>query len=338
MKRIPTLIAGAAVVAAIAPASSSAATIVGDQSLGGPQVPTKSPTCGGGTCTLVHPNPAFGMVSPVSGVITKWRIKNGGAYDATGTLRVVEVVDPFEEVVKGIATANPPQVLSLPDNQLPARLPITAGQSIAVDVTGNPKVIFDDNFLGAVERFLGGLPDGETQQNGNNIVDSNGSLALQATVEPDADADGFGDETQDPCLGDAANACKAAALPPGSPGAPVGLDRTPPRASASFSRRYKLAKALRRGVKGKVTSNESGRITAQLERKLKRGRKTRTSVVATGEARLGKPGTSALKLKFGPTARKSLAKLGKVSLTLRITVRDDAGNPTVVTKRISLKK
>lgn len=330
MKRIASLTAAAAVIAALAPATSGAATQVGADLNQGGSLP---PNCG--NCTLVHPNPAFGMVSPVDGVITKWRVRIDGPFDSTATLRVVEVVDSFNEIVKGVRTGNP-QVLSQPDNTFTAQLPINAGQSIAVDTTGNPGIIKSVQALGAVERFLGGLADGETKANGGNIVDSNGQLALSATVEPDADGDGFGDESQDPCKGDAANACAAAK--PGAQNAPLGLDRTAPKASAKFGKKFNLAKALKSGIKGKVTSNEAGKAVAQVERKVKKGKKTTTQVVGLGDVKIAKPGSSDLTLKFSKKTKKALRKLGKASLTVRITVRDDAGNPSVIATRTAIKK
>lgn len=333
MNRFATFIAGVAAVAAIAPAASMASTTVGASNIEN-GTPTKAPNCGA-FCTLVHPNQAFGMVSPESGVITKWRIKNGGAFDATATLRVVDVLDQFNETTKGIASGTP-EVLAQTDNTFTAQLPIQAGQSIAVDVSGNPKVILDTNFLGAIERYLGGLADGETRTNGNNIVDSSGNLALTATVEPDADGDGLGDESQDPCGGDKANACAATAPGGGNANGPVGLDRRPPKASASFKRSFPKKQALKKGIAGQITSDEAGKADAQLELKTGKGNKAKTLVLGTGSVKLGKPGKADLKLRIGRKSKRRIGA-GTAKLKLRITVRDEAGNPTVIIKRISVK-
>ncbi|MBA2505351.1 MAG: hypothetical protein H0V29_05325 [Thermoleophilaceae bacterium] len=79
-------------------------------------------------------------------------------------------------------------------------------------------------------------------------------------------------------------------------------------------------------------------MLSQKDNTFTRGKKTTTSIVATGDVKLGKPGTSDLTVKFGAKSKKALQKLRKASLTLRITVRDDAGNPSVITKSFSLKK
>ena len=60
--------------------------------------------------------------------------------------------------------------------------------------------------------------------------------------------------------------------------------------------------------------------------------------MAAGSARLAKPGTAKLKLKFTSKAGKRLKRRRSVKLTLQITGRDAAGNAATKTAVVTLKR
>jgi hypothetical protein len=107
------------------------------------------------------------------------------------------------------------------DQTFPARVPITVGDFVALESTA-PIPKFTVAYTGA-------------QASGSNVTDSDNlmavmptgtsvtpetntsrAIALEATVEPDADADEFGDESQDQCVGSAGpnNGCPLPAAAP----------------------------------------------------------------------------------------------------------------------------
>ena len=93
-------------------------------------------------------------------------------------------------------------------------------------------------------------PDGDVELRGLKedclSTACNDGMVLEATLEPDADGDGFGDESQDPCLGRAGSAdgCRGAAASP-SP-APPGAKPTPVLTDVHLAHRvltYSLTRA-----------------------------------------------------------------------------------------------
>ena len=71
-----------------------------------------------------------------------------------------------------------------------------------------------------------------------NSNDAFRQLNLQVTFEPDADADGFGDETQDPCPGaqGLVNGCPVPVVPPPPPPPPPDVTKPALAGGLKFSR------------------------------------------------------------------------------------------------------
>ncbi len=141
-----------------------------------------------------------------------------------------------------------------------------------------------------------------------------------------------------------------AATPPPSGSTPA--DKTPPAASATI-RRQKLGKVTKsRTLLIAVKTNEPGLIVAQaaidarLAKKLKlpangqvfTSAKARPAIVGTGRATAPKPGTYTLRLKLTRAAKKKLAKVKRVKLSIRVRVADTAGNRRLVKKTVTLKR
>jgi len=143
-----------------------------------------------------------GTVAPSAGVITSWKVKagpNGSASDEPDLrLRVLRGntgvgSGPIEELPlgKGIYSYI-------------ARLPVQAGDRLGLDFLGvqpgeAPPVA--KTMTGATtDTWSPPLADGATllPTTGTN---NDYELMVQATVEPDADNDGWGDESQDKCKG-----------------------------------------------------------------------------------------------------------------------------------------
>jgi hypothetical protein len=186
-----------------APASADAAVIFGSDLTRVPLQPP-APECmspGTGPCTDVafsfHTGNLHPTTAPVSGVITSVRYRSSTA--ETVTLRLARLKGQQQATGAGTgptATLEPTgQITEVPVNP---GLPVQQGDYLAGDgttgTTFNCTVGAGDP--GSFHLYLPPLVDGDpfrtrTTQNACEIL-------VQATIEPDADADRLGDETQDP--------------------------------------------------------------------------------------------------------------------------------------------
>lgn len=150
-------------------------------------------------CTYYQETTAAAPVytAPVSGVIVRWRI--GGGTPGPVRLRVIRPLGSgtFTGAGTGIQQTTTGGVVDV----FPDRLPISAGDTIGVD-NDNSALIFTEPFaiglrIGDFDPFL---------SDGASPIAPTGSkdllkLQVNADIEADADNDGFGDETQDRCVG-----------------------------------------------------------------------------------------------------------------------------------------
>jgi hypothetical protein len=137
--------------------------------------------------------------APVSGVVTKWRMtansSTAGSYEeAVSILHPTVVPNAFEvraESTLGVVTAGV--------HEFPTRLPIQAGDKLGFWGHPGPLVCNGEGTQAAdVMGFiappaLAGSFFNPTVQQPSKLI--SGSV----TIEPDADGDGYGDETQDLC-------------------------------------------------------------------------------------------------------------------------------------------
>jgi hypothetical protein len=164
-------------------------------------------TCGTVTGTSVlwqHANvtgPSY-RVPPGGGVITAWTTGGGPSDGLRARLEVVreaggsEVVVGESDLETGVPFLNP--------YTFPARIPVQAGDVLGLE--------FDESMASICESSLGAagdVVDGGSDPGAGNPFASVGTpeqgvLNVSATVEPDADHDGFGDESQDSCPSEAA--------------------------------------------------------------------------------------------------------------------------------------
>lgn len=202
-----------AVIAALAlPAAAPASYTFGSRMRNDPT----DGSCNGVTapCTYVsfiHPSDPNGdpnsSGAPADGVITKFRIRAFGA-GASVTFRLADITQSAD---KSSATANPAgtgptvNIKGVPDTnnnavieEFPARLPVKKGNHLAID-TSSANAIYNSSGSKFSYVFAPPLVEGQGQRASS---DSASELLVAATVEPDADKDGFGDETQDMCPSD----------------------------------------------------------------------------------------------------------------------------------------
>jgi hypothetical protein len=152
-----------------------------------------------------HPTKSY--AAPFDGVIVRWRIYGTSPV----TLRVLRPTsgDTYTGVGRsatGIASGQGEKVF-------PASLQIRMGDLIGLNISGAGNVGRNLTAGAAFAHFNPALADGETRA--PTQPNPGQALLYNADLEPDADGDGFGDETQDQCLGTAGsqNGCAAASVP-----------------------------------------------------------------------------------------------------------------------------
>jgi hypothetical protein len=215
MRKLAPLAACAALL--IVPASSSAATNFGSRLRNDPT--SAECTAFGSACTIVsfiHPSDPNGDPysggAPVDGVITKFRIRGFGVgptdpVDTQVTFRLADIRltnppnnDSALATSAGtgptVTVKAPPSTASdIPIQEFPGRLPVKKGNHLAIDGT-NIEAVYNSNGSKFSYDFAPPLVDGQGARGSNSAANE---LLVAATIEPDSDHDGFGDETQDKC-------------------------------------------------------------------------------------------------------------------------------------------
>ena len=194
--RVPAVTA-MVVALAVAPASAFGSTTIGDvetpPTISGPAgqlyIPTADPTghgyavpAGGGVVTSVSgwleaSSAATARVFMVRGTAPSYLVLGGGTLSIAGT-------GTFEK-----ATAA-------------TRIPVQEGDRVAVATpSSGGATVGATNVSGTVRFGAGQVPaDGATINTSSGFNDqANAAMSIAAVVEPDADHDGYGDETQDSC-------------------------------------------------------------------------------------------------------------------------------------------
>ena len=156
-----------------------------------------------------------GLVAPSDGVVVRWRIKVGGATGPVVLRVIFRPKAPISQAATGGGTGPTVTPATNQTSTYDVRLPISTGNSIGIDCcAGGGPIGF--NLNPGSGTFLAGwrpaLVDYETPARSDNFSWSR-ELLVNADIEPDADLDGYGDETQDLCPTNASiqGACPASA-------------------------------------------------------------------------------------------------------------------------------
>lgn len=255
--------------------------------------------------------PAPGIVArggaPIDGVVTKFRIRAKVDAPTPVTFRLADVTpnlspqEPIESKTANATGAGTGPTVTLQQSaadgapqEFAARLPVRKGQRLALDVPPLPPgqellLINDSNDAKFTYEFAPPLVDGAAPRTSSQFF---GELLVQGVIEPDADGDGFGDETQDGC--------------PSQKTAQGACDLTKPT----------IAKLRVRKGKISYTLSEAATVKFRLARKNARGKFKAVGRPFTG------PGAA------GPN-RRSLPRAGKLgpgNYRLSGTATDVVGN------------
>lgn len=289
------------------------------------------------------------LIAPHDGVVVRFRIKHGvvSAPGASYSFKVVSGTgsipgDPATfTFVRGTGAAAFNTAAGI--DTRPVRLPISSLQRIAVSVSdGTPTDTSDDvAFQASRVGYSLGERDGDHTSGSEEYTHHTGyELLVNADIEPDADRDGYGDETQDGCTSAAGpGACPATntgggTIPEQLVTNMIPADWVRPRVGKLVRVRQPLSSLSRRGLSlpfacygpcsaqgALVMSNIAGAILRRY------GFSSKSVVVGRGRKRTAKGGKARLKVKLSPRGRKLLRALTrrKRKLTLRTTVSDAWG-------------
>jgi hypothetical protein len=320
----------------VLPAAGQAATNFGSRLLNDPTETTCEKY--GGTCTMVsfiHPAPPEGDPysggAPVDGVITKFRAR---AYAVTTpgtiTFRVADISLPDpnnNDSAIASAKGTGPTITVVPDEaaletpitEIGGRLPVKKGQHLAVDASESIGIIYNSNGNTYSYAFAPPLVEGAGPRGSTEGINE---LLVAATIEPDADNDGFGDETQDQCPTQATTQGACDVTPPGV----TGLGVAGAKVSYSLSEAATVSLLLEKKFPGRRVGLKCVRQTPKNKTRKRCPRfKVISSFTGTGNV-----GANTVTL---PTGK---PKPGFYRLTL--TARDAAGNETKTTTTFVVKK
>jgi hypothetical protein len=257
--------------------------------------------------------------APIDGVITKWRVTLGSGSSGVyaQTLKVLHpTVDPksFEVLAESARGAVVEGV-----NEFDTRLPVQAGDRFGLN--GLAGVLYCNSAGGPTDKlgFLSGNPTPgsiftATAEQANRLIPAS------VTIEPDADHDGYGDETQDQCPQNPASHFQC----------PVVL--APALAPLSVSA---LARAQKGSAQVLVASSVPASVTVTATVKLGKGRK---ATLRAGTKSVASGAIAQFTLRFSAKLNSRLAELSsRQSLKLKVqtAAQDPSGQAT--TKLTPLK-
>lgn len=303
---VPVLLAVPALALSLPSAAGAAITWGSDPGSTGESV-----TCPG-SCTVAQARSANQDLADVlydgRGVVTRWRATATGGQVR---LRALGGADAGDWVAPGGTVDQA------------VRIPVRAGQLVGLDLRDGAEVGFQAPFVPddaeVVHQWTPALPDGAGPE---SAAARRGSLALALTIEPDADGDGLGDETQDPDGG-------RPTVPPPDPGPdgpPADPDPTPdgpkpepaPRVPKGGPRLAlpRTLSATRSGVVSLTIANPYGQALRGTVA-LRQGKRR----VAQAKLALGAEGGRTVKLRLSSAARRTLARRGRLSLRVEIRAK-----------------
>ncbi|HVO53256.1 MAG TPA: hypothetical protein VMT37_02480 [Solirubrobacterales bacterium] len=299
-------------------ASASAATEFGDTCIGNGAAP--------GNYTLTtesDPSSALPITAPVSGIVTQLKVNIDSSFSPPPVPSWIKVLHPTGTPGSFQVTGEAQMTLrSGTLNTANVRMPIQAGDQLGLY---GAVVEFAPGESGPISFLCGSdhAPGAEILAHGGDLLlGETGSffaaapeaVPVVARIEPDADGDGYGDETQDKCA-------QAATLQTACGSVVVSL----------------LSQAGTSGVTVLVTTDTSAPVSVKGVVKLGKGKKAKLS----GGSHTVSPGQIAsFKLKFPGKLKAKLKELPPsktLSLKLAVGATNVLGTVNTTTKTIKLK-
>lgn len=329
---------------AVGPAA--AATTIGQNDAGG------AGTCGTGN-TFVQTGTGPGVPSYAvpagGGVITSWSFQAGSTAGEKDKLKVVRptgTANQFFVVGEDALQTMKPSAL----NTFSVRIPVQAGDDLGLYTVDGNDCTVSTHTTGNTDAYLPSSdPSPGTTFTGTPESGSGEAYNVSATVEADADQDGYGDETQDQCPTDASTQGPCPYSPPPPPPPPPVI--TPPPAPfggiqlAATSRTVKNGKVTvlvpcpassQGNCVGTDTLTTAGKVVAP---RLTAAKKKKAKVLALGKGHFSIPAGKSAKvtIKLNKTASKLLTKKHTLKVKQTIVAHDSRNLSKKTTGSLNLK-
>jgi hypothetical protein len=255
------------------------------------------------------PENALPLTAPAGGVITRWSIDNLTGIAPGASPQALQVYRRDGALSFNLVAQTGETPLAAGLNTIPTRLPVQAGDRLGIHGATTTMYCDSESESDVIAFFEGSLQPGETQL---FQLDKPFRIPVRAVIEPDADNDGFGDETQDACP-------QSAVLQVACP--PVTL---------STSTRVKKG-----SVTVIVTSSTAAPVTVKGVAKLGKGKKAKLN----GGTQNLVPGTlTKFKLFFTKGLKNKLKEMKpSKKLTLKVTISGTSVSGAVTTNTLKLK-
>ncbi len=307
-----------------------ASPAVAATTVGSPHLSTQSDGdlfCDSPPCVIVLDKIDGDVVGTPKGVITSWSVRK-----ALGTLQLRVLRNrPGEFVADELHATN----INVSDEEN------GNGDDIVRTFVTHMRVEAGD-YIGAVADSgskLGYLAGSPGDQNFEvNAVDADVTSTnpettyeplISARVEPDADNDGYGDESEDDCPSSAAT--HGACLVVADPEFPRFVAKVSTAATSKVALGSKSATF--KGGKAYITLRNANAVRVKGKLKLKLGKK----VVGSKAYALAAGATGTIKVKLAKAARKRIARRGKVKLSLGLTAKGATGKTFKTAAKLTVK-
>jgi hypothetical protein len=182
----------AVAIALVVAPTASAAIEIGDPCLGDHASSYSAATL----FQISAPESPFPQASPTDGVVTKWRTTISLVAPMFEALRVVRITEPQKALLVGESSQ---ETLAPGTNVFDTRIPIKAGDHLGLFTfwKGGVPYCTASSMADVFGGFEGNVAPGSTV--GFGEFPGEYRIPVTAVIEPDADRDGYGDETQDKC-------------------------------------------------------------------------------------------------------------------------------------------
>ena len=342
----------------VMPASASATVTLGPDLAAGFSSTSACNLVGPPGCAGVHDVlPGRTTIAPYDGVVVRWRVL------AVGPAALFVARYTGDDTVLRTATTEFANPTSLSNAEtFPTRLPIKAGERVGImidDVTqiaGGPNPVADTDFFESFPSTAGPtLADNPDQP---------AEAAYNADIEPDADGDGYGDETQDACPTSAATQSPCPISPPTAAPpvvvvarqkisvtrrgvAPVRLSCVASPDSRCVGRvglQMTLMKPIphrHRGHHHRLrcqhhTAGHRGAAVCRVTSARHRRRRVNISLVRSARRFELPPGQSTVDVRLSQSALARLESCSRLRVWIVTVTRDALGDPTIIKKRALL--